>query len=89
MSPRKPAPIVDRVTRGLYRHYKGDVYFVMGVGILDADGHGNARAPRQVIYESTRSVETGLLNIRSEVDFVELMVWPDGIVRPRFIRIDP
>jgi hypothetical protein len=89
MKDRKPRPIVERVRRGLYRHYKGDTYFVVGVGILDADGHGDPRAPRQVVYESTRSVESGLLNIRSEADFVELVEWPDGTMQPRFVRVEP
>ncbi len=82
---------IERVSRGQYRHYKGDTYFVVGVGTLDADGHGNATAPRQVVYESTRSVVDGLLRLRSESDFLELVEWPEtpGLPRPRFERIDP
>jgi hypothetical protein len=79
----------QRVKRGLYLHYKGDHYFVTGVGILDEDGHGDPAAPRQVIYESTCSVQTGLQNIRSEESFLEPVKWPDGVTRPRFRRIDP
>src|SRR4051812_37762651 len=48
-----------RISEGFYRHRAAgpdDVYYVKGVGILDEDGHGNPDAPRQVFYESTRSV---------------------------------
>lgn len=76
-----------RVSRGLYLHYKGGHYFVVGVGILDEDGHGDENAPRQVVYESTRSVESRLLNIRSEEEFIKVIMWPDGVMRPRFWRM--
>lgn len=76
----------ERVRRGFYRHHKGGTYFVVGVGILDKDGHGDPKAPRQVAYESTRSVESGLLNLKSEEYFLEPITWPDGVVRPRFVR---
>lgn len=49
----------NRVRRGFYRHCKGDTYFVVGVGILDGDGHGDPYAPWQVVYESTRIHEVG------------------------------
>lgn len=78
----------ERVTRGFWRHMKGDLYFVIGVGILDEDGHGNPDAPRQVIYESTRSSKSGLINLRSEAAFTEPVVWPDGVTRPRFVRVE-
>jgi hypothetical protein len=84
-----PAGTPARVSRGFYQHYKGPTYFVVGVGTLDADGHGNVDAPRQVVYESTLSVRDGLLRLRSEADFVALIEWPDGVVRPRFVRVDP
>lgn len=77
----------QRVTRGFYKHYRGEIYFVVGVGTLDEHGHGNINAPRQVVYESTGSVVDGLLRLRSEDAFVENVEWPDGITRPRFIRV--
>ena len=78
----------ERVRRGFYRHYNGDEYFVLCVAIRDEDGHGDPRAPRQVVYESTRSVATGLPNLRSEADFVAPVTWPDGVTRPRFVRVE-
>lgn len=79
---------VERPHRGFYKHYKGDVYFVTGTGILDENGHGDPNAPRQVIYESTRSVKTELLNLRKEEEWVRPVEWPDGVIRPRFIRVE-
>ncbi len=78
----------ERVSRGFYKHSRGDVYFVLGVGTLDMDGHGDYNAPRQVVYESTRSVKDGLLRLRSEEEFVRPIAWPDGVVRPRFVRME-
>jgi len=79
---------VERPSRGFYKHHKGPVYFVTSIGILDEDGHGDPNAPRQVIYESTRSVKTGLPNLRKEEEWVAPVKWPDGVVRPRFVRLE-
>jgi len=91
----------ERIFEGLYRHRAAgpdDVYYVKGVGIRDEDGHGNVDAPRQVFYESTRSLGTMVLssfgssrapaNIRSECEFGQLVTWPDGVIRPRFVRLE-
>jgi len=51
------------VSRGFYRHYKGQVYWVHGVGTL----HDETR--RVVIYESTRSAVDGAPRLRYEDDF--------------------
>ncbi len=78
-----------RISEGLYRHRAAgpdDVYVVIAVGILDEDGHGNEDAPRQVVYRGTRPHKQA--NIRSEVEFGQLVTWPDGIVRPRFVRME-
>jgi len=77
----------ERVSRGFFRHHKGPIYFVEGVGVLDEDGHGDVNAPRQVIYESTQSIGPQIKNLRSETAFVEPVTWPDGVVRPRFVRL--
>lgn len=55
--------------RGFYRHYKGDVYFVEGVGQIDHQG------PRIVAYQSKRGVETNEMQFRWENEF-------DGWVHP-------
>jgi len=86
----RPKP-ADRVRPGLYRHYAPDSppYVVIAVAIRDEHGHGDVDAPRDVIYHSTRSFESGLANSRAEIAFTQLVLWPDGEYRPRFIRIVP
>lgn len=84
---------VHRISEGFYRHRAAghdDVYYVKCVAILDEDGHGMILTPRQVVYESTRSVrgDPRLAMIRSECEFGQLVTWPDGIVRPRFVRME-
>lgn len=76
----------QRVRKGFYTHHSGDEYFVSCVSIRDEYGHGNLDAPRDVIYESTRSCESGLSNSHTEADFIRPTVWPDGVTRPRFVR---
>jgi hypothetical protein len=80
----------ERISEGFYRHFRtsDDPYYVKGVGILDEDGHGNPDAPRQVFYESMRSVGPRLGNLRAECEFGQLVKWPDGVVRPRFVRME-
>lgn len=78
------------VTKGFYRHYKGGIYFVTGVGVL----HDTER--RIVSYESTQSVVDGSPRFRYEDEFEE-WVYPEngrtaynhapGAI-PRFRRTD-
>jgi hypothetical protein len=85
-----PGAVVERVRRGFYRHHgSDDPYFVTSVSIRDEHGHGNADAPRDVNYESTRSVESGFTNSRTEAEFTALVKWPDSVMRPRFVRVKP
>lgn len=65
------------VTRGFYRHYKGDVYFVTSIG----QSHSNADAgtprarARWVLYESTQSCAPGdgVTRMRPEDEFEEFV----------------
>lgn len=86
-----PCDPIARVRPGLYRHYAPDSppYVVIAVSIMDVHGHGNLDAPRIVTYHSTRSFVTGVANSHTEEDFTRPTVWPDGVTRPRFVRIDP
>jgi hypothetical protein len=89
------------IRRGFYRHYKGDIYFVEGVGQIDNEG------PRLVAYQSVRGVEADAMQFRWESEFEEWVdpsdngsvaaAWVDeisdkaiaaGVVR-RFTRIEP
>jgi hypothetical protein len=87
----------ELVMRGFYKHYKGDPYFVLGVGVL----HDESR--RIVVYHSIESaIEEGGIRLRYEDDFAawinrrtHLPVYRDrdqeydmGNI-PRFERIEP
>lgn len=84
-------PPVARVSPGLYQHYapNSPPYVVIAVSVMDMHGHGNLDAPRIVTYHSTRSFVTGVANSHTEEDFTRPTVWPDGVTRPRFMRIEP
>jgi hypothetical protein len=80
------------VTRGFYKHYRGDVYFVEGVGVTHDDDH------RIVVYHSTESAkELSGIRLRFEDDF-EMLVDPMtgeapdqtriASAKPRFERIE-
>lgn len=42
------------ITRGFYRHYRGHVYYVLGVGVNQHDD-----SYRQVVYTSVKTEEAG------------------------------
>jgi len=70
------------ISRGFYRHYKGDVYFVEGIGQshsnLDAGKPGEAR--RWALYQSTQSCAPGdgITRMRPEVEFEQWVVVTPG-----------
>lgn len=75
------------IALGVYRHSKGNLYEVTAIA-KDATNGGNAGLPC-VVY---RSEKTGDVFIRDLDQFVELVTWPDGVVRPRFnlvVKADP
>lgn len=63
------------ITRGFYRHYKGDVYFVEGIGQSHANEDVDTlrASVRWVLYQSTRSCqpEDGVTRMRTEREFEE------------------
>lgn len=54
-------------TRGFYRHYKGGVYFVLGVGLL----HDSEQDI--VVYESTQSAVDGVIRLRYRNEWEQLV----------------
>lgn len=78
------------ITRGFYRHWKGDVYFVEGVGQSHSNADENTpRAQvRWVLYQSALSCEPGdgITRMRPESEFEEWVIpaldgaVPDGFV---------
>lgn len=67
--------------RGIYEHYKGKYYQLLGVAIsFDVP-------ERYAIYRHLyRDQEVGEeeLFFRPVAEFCELICWPDGVRRPRF-----
>lgn len=72
---------------GFYRHYKGDLYFAIGL----AETH-NHNGDRDVVYISlsrTKLVTRPYWrDSRNEDCWVDIVMWPDGIERPRFLYLD-
>lgn len=60
----------------LYRHSKGGLYRLIG------RGRHSETQDQVVIYQS---VETNYLWVRPAAMWVEEVVWPDGVTRPRFV----
>lgn len=65
---------------GVWRHRRGALYLVIGVGRLDDDDD------EVVIYVRLYSGEQGghPITVRRLSSFIEVVEWPDGSQRPRF-----
>jgi hypothetical protein len=62
-----------------YIHFKGGRYVVRGVAIDATNG-----AERYVVVYS--SVTDKRLFVRSLEEFLEVVLWPDGVMRARFVE---
>ena len=62
------------VVQGIYRHYKGGIYQVLGTAL------SSETQEQLIVY---KSVETGIIWIRPEKMFIE-QVNVDGILKERF-----
>lgn len=76
--------MVDPVQGAVYRHYKGGLYYVLAVA-----EHHDHDGKKDVVYLSlehgkvvTRPLER---DARNEDSWTDLVEWPDGIQRRRFI----
>ena len=72
-----PQPI--EISPGMYRHYKGGKYLVLFV----ADDSTNKREGNKVVVYA--SLAHGTINCRDLNEFTEIVAWPDGGQKPRFI----
>jgi hypothetical protein len=64
---------------GVYQHYKGGLYTVLGV----AEDCTNTRDKTElVIYVSLKD---GKIYCRELKEFSEIVEWPDGGQKPRFV----
>lgn len=62
-----------------YTHFKGDTYLVLAV----AEDSTNTRKGAQVVMYV--SLTYGTIKCRDLSEFTEMVQWPDGIERPRFV----
>lgn len=69
---------------GIYRHFKDAFLYTVTTIAIDATNGGNDGLPC-VVY---RSRATGETFARDLDQFVELVTWPDGVVRPRFDLVE-
>lgn len=68
------------VELGVYQHYKGARYTILFNNVLSArDG-----TTRKAVYVS---FETGKIFERPVSEFDDVVVWPDGSMAHRFVRI--
>ncbi len=63
----------------VYEHHKGGRYLVLSV----AEESTNARKGNEVVVYV--SLTYGKVKCRDLSEFTELVVWPDGEKRPRFV----
>lgn len=78
----EPPPLsaqANAITPGLYRHYKGGLYDVIGVGRST-----ESLTDELVIYQSR---EYGVIWLRPVAMFFE-HVEKDGYAGPRFVKVD-
>ena len=64
------------LTPGWYKHYKGGLYYLIGMA------NHSETLELLVLY---KSVETDKVWARPYTMWSEEVLWPDGILRPRFI----
>lgn len=77
-----PATTLSEKVWGLHLHFKGGWYFV--TGLERNSDNGNADGAVRVCYVSD---ETGTQCSRKMGEFTEKVRWPDGEIRPRFVRV--
>lgn len=70
----------DETRLGAYRHYKGGTYTLLCIA-RDSSNHSNRPNQRIAIYVSH---QRRTVRVRELDEFLEPVVWPDGVTRPRF-----
>jgi hypothetical protein len=69
------------IAPGVYRHQKGGFYSVL---FTVRDSTNTRPGNHLVIYIS---LTTGERHARDFGEFVEHVLWPDGVTRPRFMHV--
>ncbi len=67
---------------GTYRHHLGGLYTVICCAV---DSTNSRVGVPVVVYVS---LSTGQVRVRDQSEFTEIVEWPDGFRRARFIRED-
>lgn len=67
------------VPQRVYSHHKGGRYLVIAVA---DDSTNDRKGNRLVVYVS---LTYGKIKCRDLAEFTELVTWPDGVERPRFV----
>ena len=74
--------VMTEVTKDhLYEHYKGGRYLVLFI----ADESTNERIGNKVVVYV--SLTFGVVKCRDESEFTEIVEWPDGSKKQRFIPV--
>lgn len=79
---------MDKETKpGLYRHYRGPIYWVIGEAINTTN---DAHDERMVLYVNQEDKDKpGVVPFtRRKTEFFEVVDWPDGFPRPRWTHED-
>jgi len=79
-APTPPPVLLHEVQPGIYAHFKGGNYQVLGVARCSE--RWDDPAARRVIYW-----HDGELVARPVAIFKEIVTWPDGTTAPRFKRL--
>ncbi len=66
----------------VYRHYKGDQYTIVSVAV---DATNEREGNKVVVYRSLTNETTYCRDLE---EFTETTEWPDGRMRPRFVKED-
>lgn len=69
---------MNNLKLGIYEHYKGGHYRVLGVG------KHSENLEEFVIYEALYDNPKSQLWIRPLAEFTEEIIWPDGVKRSRY-----
>lgn len=67
----------------VYVHYKGGEYTVVAVAV---DATNAADGTKVVVY---RAHADGAVYVRNKNEFLQTVIWPDGVQRPRFVPAKP
>lgn len=65
-----------------YVHYKGGLYSIVAVALNATNATDGTEV---VVYKSQKD---GAVYVRNKDEFLQLIEWPDGVTRSRFVPAD-